>query len=220
MLNQNLFYKTNNNKMFSELIGLVKRKQKDSITLIVNNIGYLVNLSENVLEKIALGENLSFTIETKFKVDKIVLFGFVNEYQQFLFNKIGNISGVSDKIALNLSGFFAPQEIIHIINSENKENPFKINGLGAKTWEKIIFNLERDKNFIKECASYNQDTDYKTSVNTAIQNYKHEATSALIHIGIGKNLASELIEKAIKDKNIGVATTENLVKSALAHHYR
>ena len=206
--------------MFSELIGIVKKKHSDSITLSINGVGYLVNLSENVLERLELGANLSFIIETKFKVDKIVLFGFINEYQQFLFNKIGNISGVSDRIALNLSGFFEPQEIIYIINSDNKENPFKINGLGAKTWEKIIFNLERDKNFIKECASYNQNTDYGTSVNIEIQNSRNEAISALIHIGIGKNLASELIEKIIKDKNMEVVTTENLVKGALAHHYK
>jgi Holliday junction DNA helicase RuvA subunit len=211
--------------MFSELTGTIKKIHHDSITLNINNVGYLVQLSDNVLNKLTINQNSSLLIETKFKVDKIVLFGFMNEYQQFLFNKIGNISGVSDKIALNLSGFFEPQEIIHILNGEDKENPFKINGLGAKTWEKIIFNLARDKSFTKECYEFSlksnvEGSDSKEfSISIQMLNNKNEAISALVNIGIGKNLASDLIEKVIKEKSLEEATTENLVKAALSRHY-
>jgi Holliday junction resolvasome RuvABC DNA-binding subunit len=50
-------------------------------------------------------------------------------------------------------------------------------------------------------------------------NNKNEAISALVNIGIGKNLASDLIEKVIKEKSLEEATTENLVKAALSRHY-
>ena len=207
--------------MFSELTGVIKKINQDSITLLINNVGYLVNLSENVLEKLHTNNEQTFLIETRFKVDKIVLFGFLNDFQQFFFNKISNISGVSDKIALSLSGFFEPHEIIHILNSNNKDNPFKINGLGSKTWEKIIFNLERDKNFIKECSTFNNHTDStQSSINITIQNHKNEAISALINIGITKNIATDLIEKSLKEKNIENITTEDIVKFALALHYQ
>jgi Holliday junction resolvasome RuvABC DNA-binding subunit len=206
--------------MFCELKGDISKIFKDSISVSVNGVGYLVQIAENLLDSLELHSKTNLIIETKFKVDKIVLFGFFNEFQQFCFNAIGNISGVTDRVALNISGYFTPSELIHLINNPEENKNFKINGMGAKTWEKIVFSLQRNKNFIKECSVFTNEKNNQAQQNSIFNKniVENEAFSALINIGINKNMANELILKASKNLEKTTSTTEELVRLALSYY--
>lgn len=205
--------------MFCELSGVISRKFEDSISVSVGGIGYLVIIAQNLIPNLILRNTIDLLLETKFKVDKIVLFGFLNEFQKFVFNSVSSISGVSDKVALNISGFFLPEELITIIKNPKEKSNFKIIGLGAKTWEKIIFSLQRNENFIRKCESFISDS-YdginKSSTFLGKKISETEAISALINIGINKTTASELVNRAKLKFEDSDVTTEELLKTALS----
>ena len=203
--------------MFCGLDGEISEIFEDSVSLKVNGISYLVQIAESLLGSIRTSSKLEILIETRFKVEKIVLFGFLNSFQQFCFNSVSSISGVNDRVALNISGYFLPTELLDAISPSGESKKFKISGVGAKTWEKIIFSLQRNKNFIKQCnrfVSSNDVSDDKTQI-TNKNLSESEATEALINIGINKHKAVELILEARRALNRDNVTSEELVRLAL-----
>jgi Holliday junction DNA helicase RuvA len=203
--------------MFSELCGTISRIYQDSITLRINGVGYLISMPEIAIKDLELNSEISLLTEVRIKTEKLVIFGFINEMQQFLFNRLGGISGISDKLALNLCGIMTHEVIHEMLETKKLPNHLKINGLGQKTWEKILFDLQRDKNFLNNLLQFKH-VDQNTGKNYSSILMKSEAISALINIGLNRTIANDLVEKAIENLSEinEEQSTEALIKKALS----
>ncbi len=208
--------------MIGEICGKISKIYNDNIIINVNGIGYIIFLSSKIIEQMAIGDEISILVETRFKVDKICLFGFINEFQHQCFQHISNISGVSDKIATEISGIFSPSDFLSIIDGKSKKNTIKINGVGPKTWEKISFSLERNKNFYNDCVQYQSNSDNYSDKNVNFDNHElyHDGIQGLISIGINKNLAKSLIKKSLNDmrNNSLEIDLQSLIKESLKNY--
>ena len=210
--------------MIGEIYGKISKIYDDYIIINVHGIGYIVFLSTKIIERLTIGDEMPILIETRFKVDKICLFGFTNDFQHKCFTYISNISGVSDKIATEISGIFSASDFITMINDKNKKNKIKINGVGPKTWEKILFSLERNKNFLNECLANQSNCQIdpgSQKFNFENQELYSDGIQGLVSIGINKNLAKSLIEKSLKDmkENSIEIDLQNLIKESLKNYH-
>lgn len=212
--------------MIGQISGKIKKIYDDYIIIDVNGVGYLIFLSTKIIEQLTIDDEISVLVETRFKVDKICLFGFLNEFQHKCFTHISNISGISDKIATEISGTFSSSDFLSLINDKDKKNKIKINGVGPKTWEKILFSLERNKNFYNECLyfqSNNKEQNLSDNKNLIFFNQElyDDGIQGLISIGINKNLAKSLIEKSLNDmkENAIELNLQNLIKESLKNYH-
>ncbi len=202
--------------MIGEICGKITRISGDYIVVHVNGIGYLVFLAAKIIQDLNIGDEIYLIIETRFKVEKICLFGFINEFQYKCFNYLSNITGVSDKIATNLAGTFAPNDFLSFL--KDSKNKVKINGVGAKTWEKIMFALKDNKDFYNDCLKYSSD-ESEAEKESSSSEYKmiHDGVQALVSMGINKNLAKTLIDKAVHTLGVNNMDVDlqNLIKEGL-----
>jgi Holliday junction resolvasome RuvABC DNA-binding subunit len=218
--------------MFGFISGKIKSIRSDGILIdsgnssgssnSVFNLGFIVYLSKNIIKKLSIGDFCEFLIETKIKnSEQIMLYGFENEFQRIFFNHLCSISGISDKIALNISGLFLPKDLLDYCLQIKKEIDFKIDGVGPKTWEKILFYLGRNKNLQQICL---ESISLNHSISDANLDQKDdyssiflEAKMALISLGIPSssviNLLESVSEKMKKIKNL---KTEDVIKEALS----
>jgi len=207
--------------MFSFISGIIKIIKTDHIVIENKNIGlgFSVFLSINIIKNLKIGDNCEFLTENRIKnSEQIIFFGFHNEFQKIVFNHISSISGISDKIALDISGFFSPKDLLDYYKQEKINLDIKISGLGQKTWEKILFYLSRNKNLYKICMEFlsnNTISDFDNSSGNNNEPNIFEAVEALLSLGISKDLAINLVNSAIK-KNI--KTLEDIIKDALNNY--
>lgn len=199
--------------MIGELIGKISNITENYLILNVNNVGYVVYISTNILNKLEIGMEIKMLIETKFKVDKIVLFGFLNEFQKMIFNYVGNVNGISDKIAQSVATSFLANDFLAFYNDSLKLT-IKIDGCGAKSWEKILFSIKGDKNFYNKCLPFVNNSD--TTINNNQFVMINDAASALILMGIARQKSFDLINNIIK--NAPEIKIEELIKKALADY--
>jgi Holliday junction resolvasome RuvABC DNA-binding subunit len=223
--------------MFGFLAGKIKIIRSDHLILENKSenfgFGFIVFLSKNLIKSFSVGEFCEFLIETKIKnSEQIVLFGFQNEFQRIFFNHLCSISGISDKLAINICSFFSPKELLdHCVQNKTKLD-FKIDGMGQKTWEKILFYLGRNKNLQQICLEFlslnlSESHCFLLDKNSSFEEVKkdsnleklkilNDAKMALVSLGISAQTAQKLIENIIEKKDcVKDLKLEDLIKEAL-----
>ena len=141
------------------------------------------------------------------KEDSHTLFGFFDQMERELFINLISVSGVGPSTAQIILSTYSPDEIINHISSGDVSAVKSVKGIGAKTAQRIIIDLQ-DK--LSKGLS-------KTDVlfNKMDNTIKEEALSALLALGFTKRGAEEKIEKVLKI-NSEVLSVEELVKTALS----
>ncbi len=218
--------------MFGFLCGKIKIIREDHIILDSSGcFGFIIFLPKNLIKNLVCGESYEFLIETRIKnSEQIFLFGFENEFQRIFFNHLCSISGISDKLALNLCSVFPPKDLLDYCIQNKTKLDIKIDGLGPKTWEKILFYLGRNKNLHQICLEFIS-LNKKISINLynerissdnseSFSNIISEAKMALISLGIPSSFAQNLVEKVIENHNGNLKSLklEDLIKNSLNNY--
>lgn len=192
--------------MISYLKGNIVEKDFGRIILDVNNVGYRVNITLHTYMNINKNDK-SVLIYIYFHhwQDGQELYGFIDKDERNVYKKIISVSGVGPKLANKILQNVEYNLFTKMISEGNVTGLTKINGLGKKTAEKLIFEL-KDK-FIKafpEITSESSPSDmskYETAVN------------ALVSLGYKEKPSKDVITELFKEnKDISI---ENLIKQAL-----
>jgi Holliday junction DNA helicase RuvA len=69
------------------------------------------------------------------------LFGFLNESELYLFEKLNTVSGIGPKTALSVMSVAPIDQLIAAINSGKTELLTKASGIGKKTAERVVVDL-------------------------------------------------------------------------------
>lgn len=132
--------------MIGYLKGKILTKQQKYFLLEVNGVGYKVFASDALLPEIEIDQEIALYIYTNVKEDDIALYGFKEEKEKYLFEKLISISGIGPKVSLDIMG--SPLYIIQnaILNNDPKILT-EIKGIGKKTAERLILELKNKIDF-------------------------------------------------------------------------
>ncbi len=175
--------------MISYLFGKIHTLNEKYATVITNSgVGYKVFLPLNILLSKNKNENIEIFIQTIVKDDSIDLYGFLEEKELFLFEKLIKVSGVGPKSAMLMLSNNSVENISKAIENEDIEKLSKTPGIGKKTCERIIIELKGKLNqFIN---------------NSMISENKEEDDAILALVSLGYNEKNiNLLLNEIKKEN-------------------
>lgn len=128
--------------MIGFLQGTLHSSNNSSLILLVNGVGYRVLCPLPILLSATQGEELSLYIHTHVREDQITLFGFKDEHDIFLFEKLTSVSGIGPKSALSMLSVHSPSSLATAIENSDAQTLSHTPGVGKKTAEKIIIELK------------------------------------------------------------------------------
>ena len=127
--------------MIGYLNGNVLEVRGDHLILLVNGVGYKVLAPLSLLVSVEKDSSLSLYIHTHVREDQLSLFGFQNETELFVFEKLISVSGIGPKSALSMLSTNSPTSLAHAIESGDATTLSRTPGVGKRTAEKIILEL-------------------------------------------------------------------------------
>ena len=107
----------------------------------IQGVGYLVQLTEPMFGRLAVGEAIELAVYTHVREDQLTLYGFASQETRMVFAKLLGVNGVGPKMALSILSTFEIAELRHIALSGNHAALKKIPGVGAKTAQRLGLEL-------------------------------------------------------------------------------
>ncbi|MCK9482328.1 MAG: Holliday junction branch migration protein RuvA [Bacteroidia bacterium] len=169
-------------------------------------VGYNVSISLNTFEALKDKKEGKVFIHFAVSENAQTLYGFANDAERVLFRALIGVSGVGPSTARMILSSQSTNEIINAIVSGNLALLNSIKGIGPKTAQRIVVELQ-DK-----LGKMNQMNITSSSIETSIS-LNQEALLALESLGFNKNVAAKAISKILQDNP--QISVENLIKNAL-----
>ncbi len=115
-----------------------------SVILLCNGIGFQLLCSKHTCENITRGENAKLFVSPQIQIREgsMKLYGFFEKYERELFNLLVSVQGVGGKLALAILSYFDSATLAHAILEAEKNSLQKVPGLGARTAQRLISELE------------------------------------------------------------------------------
>lgn len=195
--------------MYEYVIGKYISLNKEYIIVENNGFGYKIFTSGNTISQLPEANKVvKLFLQQIVREDFIGLYGFLEEEEREMFNKLLSINGVGAKAALSLLSISNVRNLkLSIIGSDEKTLT-KAPGIGKKTAQRIILEM-KDK--IEDIAYEDGDILGKTKIQEKIQSVKYlEATEALVSLGFNQKEA----EKTLKEIDTNLQL-EEIIKIAL-----
>ncbi len=161
--------------MFEYLKGRVEYKKPEYLALDVNGVGYKVNISLRVYEKIKTGEVVRLYIYNYIKEDAFKLIGFLEERERNLFEMLLGVKGVGVSLALSIMSTFDSDMLRKIVGDNDYTTLKRVPKLGEKKAQQVILDLKGKLKAIGNL--FTQDEDILGSF--AIEDELYEALESL-----------------------------------------
>lgn len=191
--------------MIGYLKGNLTFKDPTFVILDVNGVGYEVKTSLYTYSKVKDLDTCLLHTHLHVKEDAHTLYGFFGKEEKNMFLQLISISGVGPNTALMINSSLTVDEIKNAIVNEEVLIIQKVKGIGNKTALRIILELkDKIKREGLEAGSPLRE-------NNTVRN---EALSALITLGINKNVADKSVDRILKTHGSDI-TVEDLIKLVL-----
>lgn len=195
--------------MYAYIKGTLEEKNKDSIVIDVNGIGYRIYLSDQSLMKLGeLGDVIKVYTHYHVREDNISLYGFLSNEELKMFELLIQVSGIGAKTAIAMLSNITPSAFAVAIITDDVKTLTKIPGVGSKSAGRMILEL-KDK--LKTEDAISKET--PANMNKSNNENEEEAVQALQILGYNKNVINKVLEK-LQLENL---TTEEIIKLALKH---
>jgi holliday junction DNA helicase RuvA len=177
--------------MYSYLKGQLISNSEDTAIIEVHGIGYRLGLPPNYGVRLPpIGSNVYMHVSYVIREFSQAFYGFIDEQERDLFEKLLNISGIGPKLALSIIGHLRPQELKAALISKDVSLLCKVPGIGKKTAERLLLEL-------KETALSLIQIDSQVSLKQPP--VLHDAISALVNLGINPLTAHRAVTKTIEN---------------------
>jgi len=191
--------------MFEYLKGKVEYKKPDYLALDVNGVGYKVNISLRVYDKIKTGESVRLYIFNYIKEDAFKLIGFLEERERNLFEMLLGVKGVVVSLALSIMSTFDVEQLRKIVAENDYATLKRVPKLGEKKAQQVILDLKGKLKAIGNL--FTQDENLFESF--AIEDELYEALEAL---GYSQKEINSLVSK---EEIRGFTSIEEAIKCVL-----
>lgn len=169
--------------MIAYLKGTVKAKLPKNIILDTGNIGYLVNITLPLLEKITEADLLELYIYTRVLEDDISLFGFDTISDLSFFKTLIAVNGVGAKTAMEIMSQNTDKVKSALVNSDLAFLTH-IPGIGKKTAERLVVEL-KSKVSLEDIGRLHQNIETKVS---------DDAFNAIMSLGYQRYEISKILK--------------------------
>lgn len=201
--------------MIGQLRGKVEAIGETICIIDVGGVGYEVHASGRALRTMALGADVTLTIDTHVREDAIRLYGFASEVERTWFRTLQKLQGVGAKVALAILGVLSPQELANAIALGNWAAVEQTPGVGKKIAQRIVTEL-KDKAPALSIAGMDLPANGKAAsgVEVGDTTAAAEAISALSNLGYVPAQASQAVAAAMQELG-GDADTATLIRRGL-----
>ena len=122
------------------LKGRVALKDKDTVVVDVNNVGYQVLVSH--IDNYLVGEEVLLYTYNVVREDEQYLVGFSSLDEKSVFLSLIKVKGLGPRTAIGALSETTPEEVVNAIASNNVAYLKKLPGIGAKAAAQIILDLK------------------------------------------------------------------------------
>ncbi|RYG29760.1 MAG: Holliday junction branch migration protein RuvA [Chitinophagaceae bacterium] len=189
--------------MFAYLEGDLTYKSPSLLYLLVNGVGYELNITLQTFSKIQQLEKCRLYTHLQIREDAWVLYGFADEQERTTFRQLLGISGVGAATARIILSSLTPEELERAVAMDDVKTLERVKGIGGKTAQRIVLELKGKLTGAKNIG---------TSALPVHNTTQEDALIALVNLGISKAVAETAIKK-IKDAS--ALSVEELIKQAL-----
>lgn len=190
--------------MIDYIKGEIVELTPTTVTIDINGIGYLINISLNTYTALSGKEEAKIYIYEIIREDAHLLFGFAAKQERELFIQLISVSGIGANTARMILSSMSPSELVNVIASGNSDTLKMVKGIGLKTAQRVIVDL-KDKIKI-------EGIDPKTILLPNSQS-SEEAVAALVMLGFSQQPSQKAVMKILKENP--AASVETIIKAAL-----
>ncbi len=196
--------------MYAYIKGSLEEKGTNYVVIENGNIGYKIFMSNMSINEIGdLGTKVKVYTHYYVREDNINLYGFLSHEELKMFELLLSVSGIGAKSAISMLSNITPAGFAVAIISNNVALLKKIPGIGPKTAQRIILELQDKLKTEQELTKQDEQTEIKIVNNT--ENVE-EAMQALQILGYNKKEIEKAFEK-IANTDVSV---EELIKKGLS----
>ncbi|EQL67144.1 Holliday junction DNA helicase RuvA [Helicobacter pylori FD703] len=127
--------------MIVGLIGVVEKISALEAHIEAQGVVYGVQVSMRTSALLQAGQKVRLKILQVIKEDANLLYGFLEESEKILFERLLKINGVGGRIALAILSSFSPNEFENIIAAKEVKRLQQVPGIGKKLADKIMVDL-------------------------------------------------------------------------------
>lgn len=176
--------------MISSITGVVTSVSATQIVIEVGGVGLAVRPSSNALARSRLGQATSLATYLVVREDDLILFGFADERERFVFEMLQRVSGVGPRLAMQAISSLGASDIERSISEQDAKALTAAPGIGAKVAQRIV--LELAKAFVVTPLDMGSSTSNGWS---AVQ-------AALVNLGWGESESREAVAMARKEVSL------------------
>lgn len=197
--------------MFAYIKGSLEEKGNNYVVIDVGGIGYKVFMSDMSIQKIGDLKNI-VKVHTYYHVreDNISLYGFLTKEELKMFELLLSVSGIGAKSAIAMLSNITPSAFAFAVISNDVASLKKIPGIGAKTAQRIILELQDKLKAEEKLALDGAKEQIEIEIQTT-QNVQ-EAIQALQILGYNRKEIEKAMEK-IANTDVSV---EELIRKGLS----
>ncbi|MFA5623607.1 MAG: Holliday junction branch migration protein RuvA [Bradymonadales bacterium] len=174
--------------MIAYLKGQVFSIDSDEIILDVSGVGYRLLMSPASIDTLKLQQVLEVYVYTNVREDAITLIAFLKQDERRLFSKLVTVTGVGPKMAIAILNTLSPYTLQQAVLQKNTSILTKIPGVGNKTAQRLILELE---SYLQRSYFGAQESE---PVLKSAMNAHADTRSALQNLGYHERIIEEALE--------------------------
>jgi len=128
--------------MIASISGKVQSKSQDSLVLDVQGIGFEVAVTTGLASEVEQGDIIFLYTHLIVREDLLALYGFRTLEEKRFFLLFMGVEGIGPRLALAILSTLSLDNIRQAIVSEQSEYFCRVPGVGKKTAQKILINLQ------------------------------------------------------------------------------
>jgi Holliday junction DNA helicase RuvA len=177
--------------MIARLSGVLAAKKPTHIVVDVGGVGYRLFVSLTTFYTLPdEGEQVTLAVHTHVREEAMHLFGFADEGEKGVFEKLIGISKVGPKLALTILSGLDYKRLAEAVRTQDKGRLSAIPGVGRKTADRLIVELA-DK--LADVAALSAEGGNPPSVGSVAD----DAVEGLASLGYKKPEATKAVEKIL-----------------------
>ncbi|MDA0569435.1 MAG: Holliday junction branch migration protein RuvA, partial [Bacteroidetes bacterium] len=128
--------------MIYHLNGRLIEKHPTHVVIECGGVGYLVSISITTYEALTDDESIFLNTYMVVREDAMTLYGFATQEERRMFLLLIGVSGVGANTARLILSAMNPAKTTEVIASGDSDTMKKVKGIGAKTAQRIIIDLQ------------------------------------------------------------------------------